>query len=73
MPQSSDYSPVGLGIEKVQMGCSLLPKNKLLNDQIFEKFDLETLFFIFYFQKVNYAFLILNLEHVRAIPCILGT
>ncbi len=48
MPLSSDNYPSGIAKEKISIK-SLFPKYKMLNEAVFDKLDLETLFFIFYF------------------------
>ncbi|KAL4502352.1 hypothetical protein ABPG72_011939 [Tetrahymena utriculariae] len=51
--QQSDFYPSEL--TKVSTSNkSLFPKYKMLSEDVFSKFDLETLFFIFYFQKNTY-------------------
>lgn len=48
LPQSADYFPTSAVKEKIS-SKSLFPKYKMLNENIIEKLDIDTLFFIFYF------------------------
>lgn len=52
MPKSADYFPSSPIKERIN-NSSMFIKYKMLNESIFDKLDLETLFFIFYFQKVK--------------------
>jgi CCR4-NOT transcriptional regulation complex NOT5 subunit len=62
LPQSADYFPSSVVKEKISTK-SLFPKYKMINENIFERLDMETLFFIFYFFKVYFYFKLLNLLH----------
>lgn len=55
IPEYSDYYPTEQGKE-TNYPKSLFPKRKLMNEQVFEKMDIDTLFFIFYSQKVKFHF-----------------
>jgi CCR4-NOT transcriptional regulation complex NOT5 subunit len=52
LPKSADYFPSSPIKERIN-NSSMFIKYKMLNESIFDKLDLETLFFIFYFQKVK--------------------
>lgn len=53
MPKESDYYPTPITKERVGTK-TVYPKKKFIDEHIFEKLDVDTLFFIFYFQKGTY-------------------
>ena len=48
---TKDYYPTPITKERVGTK-TVYPKKKFIDEHIFEKLDVDTLFFIFYFQKV---------------------
>jgi len=53
IPQESDCYPNASTKEKISTR-NVYPKRKLVGEHMFERFDVDTLFFIFYFQKDTY-------------------
>jgi CCR4-NOT transcriptional regulation complex NOT5 subunit len=52
-PKETDQYPLPLMKEKVSTK-TVFPKKKMVDEKLFEKLDIDTLFFIFYFQKGTY-------------------
>lgn len=50
LPQETDYYPNAVTKERVNTK-NIYPKRKVVGEHTFERFDVDTLFFIFYFQK----------------------
>lgn len=53
VPQESDCYPNASTKERISTK-NIYPKRKLVGEHMFERFDVDTLFFIFYFQKDTY-------------------
>jgi len=53
LPRDTDYLPIALSKEKINTK-TVFPKRKIVEEALFEKLDIDTLFFIFYFQKGTY-------------------
>jgi len=51
--RDTDTLPIAATKEKIPTK-TVLPKRKIVDESLFEKFDIDTLFFIFYFQKGTY-------------------
>eukprot|EP01017_Pseudomicrothorax_dubius_P029320 TRINITY_DN3553_c0_g1_i1.p1 TRINITY_DN3553_c0_g1~~TRINITY_DN3553_c0_g1_i1.p1 ORF type:complete len:178 (-),score=40.70 TRINITY_DN3553_c0_g1_i1:103-636(-) len=53
LPNETDNYSISITSEKVDLN-PLYPRKKIITEQHFEKFDLDTLYFIFYYQKGSY-------------------